>query len=221
MLTEFQSPERLPDSVSALNQEADHRIANSLALIGGLVRLRAARANAVESPRTFLMEIADRIDTVGQLHRLIARSSNGTVQLSEFLQEICGRLGALASHRVSFLIDCFPEQIVPFNIALSLGLITAELFSNSLKYAHPSGLPVNISVTCGQSSEQQLTLVYEDDGVGFPEEFDIAHDGHLGMQFIRMLGQGLEGTPEWCSDPLGIRFQISVPLPATRITKIE
>ncbi len=215
MLAKSQSKERLPHSVRTLSGEADHRIANSLAMISSLVRLRAARANSAESPRTFLMEIADRIETVGQLHGLIAQSGAGTVQLSKYLQEICERLGALAPDGVSFSIDCSPEQIVPFNVASPLGLIAAELFSNSLKYAHPAGLAVKMALSCTRSSEHQLTFSYEDDGVGFPEDFDIAHDGHLGMQFIRLLSKNLRGTPEWHSDPLGIRFEILVPMSAT------
>src|SRR6202451_2879616 len=158
MFTQSQSPELLPHRVPVLRGEADHRIANSLAMISSLVRLRAARADSTDSPQTLLMEIADRIDTVGQLHRLIAQSSRGTVQLSKYLQEICERLGALASEGVSFSVGCSPEQIVPFTVASPLGLITAELFSNSLKYAHPSGLPVKIALSCSRSAEHQLTF---------------------------------------------------------------
>jgi two-component sensor histidine kinase len=136
MFAQYQSPERSPHGVRTLSGEADHRVANSLAMISSLVRLRAAKATFTDSPQTFLTEIADRIDTVGQLHRLIAQSSGGTVHLSKYLQEVCERLGALASDGVSFSVGCSPEQIVPFSVASPLGLITAELFSNSLKYAH-------------------------------------------------------------------------------------
>jgi two-component sensor histidine kinase len=221
MFAESQSPELPPPGIPVLSGESDHRIANSLGMISSLVRLRAAKATASESPRTLLMEIADRIDTVGQLHRLIAQSSGGTVQLSKYLQEICDRLGALASDGVSFSVGCSPEQIVPFTIASPLGLITAELFSNSLKYAHPTGLPVKISISCNRSEEHQLTFVYEDDGVGFPEGYDIAHDGHLGMQFIRLLSKQLRGTPDWLSDPIGIRFKVLIPMSSTWKANVE
>jgi two-component sensor histidine kinase len=52
---------------------------------------------------------------------------------------------------------------------LPLALITAELVSNSLKYAHPAGLPTKISLSCRPDDKGDLTIVYEDDGVGFPE----------------------------------------------------
>ena len=192
--------------------EVDHRIANSLAAISGLVRVRARAAGDVADPKTFLLEIADRIDTVGKLHRLLAYSNSGNVRLDQYLQEICDRLGSsLATSTPIYSVECSPEQIVPFNVALPLGLITAELFSNSLKYAHPAGLPVKVSVCCTQASADEFILSYEDDGVGFPENFDLTHDGHLGMRFIRSLSEQLGGTHTWLSDPLGVQFEMRFP----------
>jgi two-component sensor histidine kinase len=199
------SPETSPRL--ELSREADHRIANTLAVISSLVRVRARAANDTDGVQTFLMEIADRIETVAKLHRLLAASDNGSVQLNDYLQEICKRLSsALASSSISYSVDCSFAHIVPFGMAQPLGLIVAELFSNSLKYAHPAGTPVKIAVSCTRT-----TMRYEDDGVGFPEGFDVSHDGHLGMRFIRSLSVQLNGTESWLSDPLGIRFEIIAP----------
>lgn len=193
----------------ALFGEIDHRIGNSLAAISGLVRVRAKAAGHVKDPETFLSEIADRIDTVGKLHRLLAYSNNGSVRLDLYLREICDRLGsALAANAPVYTVDCSPENETPFSVALPVGLITAELFSNSLKYAHPAGLPVVISVYCNRTPTGELLYSYEDDGVGFPEAFDLSHDGHLGMRFIRSLSEQLGAAHKWLTDPLGVRFEM-------------
>jgi two-component sensor histidine kinase len=195
-------------------KEAEHRIANSLQLISSLVRQRA-RSGAVSDPRTFLLEIADRIETVGKLHRFLGESTSGTVQLRKYLEEICNRLrGALTPAATSFSFDCPADCHVPAKTALSLGLITAELISNSLKYAHPAGLPTKISLSCAHEEEGRLMIAYEDDGVGFPEGFEVNETGHMGMTFIRLLSEGLDGHHEWHSDSLGIRFEIVLPLGA-------
>ncbi len=168
------------------------------------------------------MEIADRIETVAHLHRLLAQFTDGSVQIGKYLQEICERLSrALASGGASFSVACSPAHAVPSTVALPLGLITAELYSNSLKYAHPSGLPVKATLSCSRSANDQLRFSYEDDGVGFPEGLDIAHDGHQGMLFIRSLSKQLGGTHEWSSDPLGIRFELSVPMSPAVVTKMS
>jgi len=201
----------LPKSISSLGGEADHRIANSLAIIGGLVRLRA-RKGSFADPRTFLMEIADRIETVGTLHRLVAHSNSGTVQLSKYLQEICESMSTALATNASFSVKCSPDWIMPFKLASVLGLIVAELFSNSVKYAHPAGLPVKITIFCSRIEPDRISIVYEDDGVGFSEGFDHSRDGGLGMELIRGLSAQLNGTQRWYSDSLGIRFEIVAPL---------
>ena len=195
-------------------KEAEHRIANSLQLISALVRQRA-RTRDVSDPQTFLLEIADRIETVGKLHRFLGESTTGTVQLRKYLEEICNRLrGALTPAATSFSFDCPADCQLPAKTALSLGLITAELISNSLKYAHPAGLPTRISLSCAHQEEGRLMIAYEDDGVGFPEDCDFNEAGHMGMNFIRLLSMGLDGHHEWHSDSLGIRFEIVLPIKA-------
>jgi two-component sensor histidine kinase len=195
------------------NRGADHRIANSLAVINGLVRVRA-RPDQGHANETFLLEIADRIDTVAKLHRLLAHPDSDVIELHIYLQEICQRLGNAPATAAapSFSVSWPLNQTVPFNVAMPLGLITAELFSNSLKYAHPTGMPAKISVSCKAIAEHGLTALlfeYEDDGVGFPEGFDISNDGNLGMRFIRSLSKQINGTPQWISDPLGVHFELS------------
>jgi two-component sensor histidine kinase len=196
-------------------EEAEHRIANSLQMISALVRQRA-RIGHVPNPQTFLLEIADRIDTVGKLHRLLGdETATRTVQIRTYLQEICDRLrGALAPEATSFSFDCPLDCPLPAKTALPLALITAELVSNSLKYAHPTGLPTKITLSCRPDEKGDLTIVYEDDGVGFPEGFDAAEAGHVGMRLIQLLSKGIGGHHEWLSDPLGIRFEIVLPIKA-------
>ncbi len=118
--------------------------------------------------------------------------------------------GALAQKRCSFDVYCEGNYVVPARIALPLGLMTGELFSNSLKYAHPAGLPTKVSITC-DNEVYALVLAYEDDGVGFPEHFDVSRDGNLGFRFIHALVSQVGGTHEWFGDPLGIRFSVRVP----------
>ena len=128
------------------------------------------------------------------------------------MEEVYNRLrGALAPTATSFSFDCPADYPLPAKTALPLALITAELMSNSLKYAHPAGLPTKITLSCRPDEKGGLTIVYEDDGVGFPEGFDVNEPGHMGMNFIRLLSKGLDGEHEWHSDPLGIRFEITLP----------
>ncbi|HEX6866506.1 MAG TPA: histidine kinase dimerization/phosphoacceptor domain -containing protein, partial [Caulobacteraceae bacterium] len=68
-----------------LDREANHRIANNLSVLAGLVRLHAAQATSrADNPFSgsevsgLLDEIGARIDTVGRLHRLLSSAPAGT-----------------------------------------------------------------------------------------------------------------------------------------------
>jgi two-component sensor histidine kinase len=213
MLTLAGTDTSLTDRPHTYREEAEHRIANSLQMISALVRQRA-KSSQVSGPQTFLLEIADRIETVGKLHRLLGESTEtGTIQIRKYLKEVCDRLtGALAPAATSFSFDCPRDCPLPAKTALPLALITAELVSNSLKYAHPTGLPTKITLSCRPDEKGDLTIVYEDDGVGFPEGFDVNEAGHVGMRLIQLLSKGVGGHHEWLSDPLGIRFEIVLPM---------
>jgi two-component sensor histidine kinase len=215
MLTLAGTDTSLTDRPHTYREEAEHRIANSLQMISALVRQRA-KSSQVSDPRTFLLEIADRIETVGKLHRLLGESTEtGTVQIRKYLKEVCDRLtGALAPTATSFSFDCPRDCLLPAKTALPLALIAAELVSNSLKYAHPAGLPTKITLSCRPDEKGDLTIVYEDDGVGFPEGFDVSEAGHVGMRLIQLLSKGVGGRHAWLSDPLGIRFEIVLPITA-------
>lgn len=69
-------------------------------------------------------------------------------------------------------------------------------------------------MSCSHEDGDRLGIAYADDGVGFPEDFDVNEAGHMGMNFIRLLSTGLDGHHEWRSDPLGVRFRIVIPIHA-------
>nr|QQZ49959.1 hypothetical protein JKL49_25250 [Phenylobacterium glaciei] len=68
--------------------EADHRIANHLAMLGGYVRLKAAGVSG--EGRLLLETIGAQVDAVSRLHRALAtHGQHGAVDLSEHLRAIC------------------------------------------------------------------------------------------------------------------------------------
>jgi two-component sensor histidine kinase len=94
---------------------------------------------------------------------------------------------------------------------LSLGLLVSELVANSVKYAHPAGLPVKIDIGCEQNA-CQFVIEFADDGVGLPEGFDPAVDGGLGLRVVRSLAAQLGATIKFDSSPLGTRVRLKMPI---------
>src|SRR5580658_5287299 len=88
-----------PKPGNDLVAEANHRAANSLALLGGLVRMQARAIGKSSQPysnaeiRLLFDGVAARIATIGQLHRLLASiPAEGALPLNAHLREICANL---------------------------------------------------------------------------------------------------------------------------------
>ena len=191
--------------------ESDHRIANSLAAISNLIRMKAANTPgeaSVEHVRQVLLDASGRVDTVARLHRLLARADGDAVPLALFLEDVCAAMGSIVvdDDQVKVTVECPDDLAIPAKAAMPLGFLTAELFSNSAKYAHPAGLPTIITIRCSHAQDGMLTFVFEDDGVGLPENFDLARDGSLGMRVAQDLGRQLHGQCEWQDTGIGLRY---------------
>jgi two-component sensor histidine kinase len=207
-------------SADLLRNEADHRIANNLALIVGLVRLRARSVVQKSGPidrdevRLLLEDVASRVDTVARLHRMLSRPSRqGAVNIGDYLQEICESmsmsLAAAEGVRLSHEVDA--ACLLPPDQVLSLGLLVSELIANSIKHAHPSGVAGQIHLGCHCAPGGILVVDITDDGIGLPENFDPKIDGSLGFRLVRSLGEQLGGTLSFDSDALGTCVRLHMP----------
>ena len=140
---------------------------------------------------------------------MIAASPTQYVSLEAYLNDMCRNLSsAIGARETTFSVAFDCKRQFPGSVALSFGLITAELFSNALKYAHPAGEPLKIAIACKDTPEGFL-FVFQDNGVGLPGcfSFDSAQAG-MGMRFIRALSQKLGAEPKWTNDEHGLRFEI-------------
>jgi two-component sensor histidine kinase len=192
--------------------EADHRIANNLASLNGVIRLQ--RGAIGKSGKTFtsdqvcvlLDDISARLEVTARLHKALALSENGNgVNLGDFLRDICEMIGALAPQGKMKLTfnDSSSGNIDPRH-ALRAALIAAELLTNACKYAHPSGLIVKVHIHSETKGDGSFVVEVTDDGVGFPEDFDPLTDGGLGFQLMRALANGLNAKLQFEHDSLGV-----------------
>jgi len=201
----------------------NHQLANHLALISGLVRLQALDLGEKDvmtgsDIRLALEETIARIDAVTRLHRLLATSDDKTVDLGVYLQAILE--GVAFSFRFIGKMAVRPPSAVGYHVggdqALPVGLLVAELVTNGIKYAHPSGIAGVLSVTCSKRDDA-IFVETIDDGVGLPEGLDPMTGGGLGLRLVRSLAQQIRGALVFDSGPLGLRVQLKLPTAILRI----
>jgi two-component sensor histidine kinase len=209
-----------PIAANDLVAEANHRAANSLALLGGLVRMQAraignnSRSYSNAEIRLLFDGIAARIATIGQLHRVLATiPAHGAVPLNAHLREVCTHLiTAFSSEQQAIRIKYHGTDCqVPARHVQSITLIISEILTNAMKYAHPTGIAVEMTVTCESRSDGTLLISISDDGIGLPEGFDHHRDGGIGFQIIRALASEIGATLDIHSDTLGVTFRLEVP----------
>jgi two-component sensor histidine kinase len=97
--------------------------------------------------------------------------------------------------------------------ASALILACSEIATNALKYAHPTGLPVEMIISAAPASPAAVALTISDDGVGLPENFVEARDAGVGLKLVRSLIEGVGGALTISSGPLGLTFNIELPRP--------
>jgi two-component sensor histidine kinase len=93
--------------------EADHRIANNLANLSGVIRLqrnaisRSGRTFTTEQVCMLLDDIDARIEVTAKLHKSLARAVNGNgVNLGDFVEEISEMISALGPEgRMNLTVD--------------------------------------------------------------------------------------------------------------------
>ena len=199
--------------------ESDHRIANNLAGLSGAIRLQRNAVSRSGKPLTadqvcqLLDDISARIEVTAKLHKSLAVAGNGNgVNLGSFLEEIAEMIGTLGPERkMKLTVACSGENHIEPRHALHAGLITAELLTNAVKYAHPTGVTVNIQVRCETNDDGSFLVEVTDDGVGFPENFDPSADGGLGFQLMRALAKGLNAELQFEHDSLGVCARLVKP----------
>lgn len=199
--------------------ESDHRIANNLASLSSAIRLQ--RNGISKSDKTLtaaqvcllLDDISARIEVTAKLHKSLAVSANGGgVNLGDFLREVAEMIGTLGSEgKMDLTVDRSGDGRIEPRHALHAGLITAELLTNAVKYAHPTGLPVKVRVHCETASNGSFLVAVTDDGVGFPENFNPETDGGLGFALMRALANGLNAELQFEHDSLGVRARLVKP----------
>ena len=210
----------IPDPAPDPAAEAHHRIANNLALLTGLVRMQAAsikkKGETYSSAEVCLLldGMAARIGAISQLNRILSRGQAGSVvNMQPHLKEITDAFAhALSSPEQKIrVIHTGGDCLVLMRHVQPLVLILCEIFINAMKYAHPAGVPLIMTVDCEPAMDGRLLLSISDDGVGLPDGFQPETEGGMGFRVMYRLAQEIGCELQILSTQLGLSFRLSLP----------
>ncbi len=196
-----------------LLRETYHRVKNNLQIIDGLLVMQARQLTDPEAA-TALLNLRGRIHALGLVHHQLMHSKNlVTFDIAPFLAELSANLlegGADGDIKLS--VSAIPLE-VGLDFAIPLGLLVAELVTNSLKHAFVDGKGA-IQVSLERAADGEVALVVSDNGRGRPA-VDAAMGGRkrgLGTSIVKGLVNQLQGTIIMGNDR-GARTEIRVAPP--------
>jgi PAS domain S-box-containing protein len=184
---------------TVLLQEIHHRVKNNLAVISGLLSMKAD-ATGSEEAKEALKASQKRVHSMALIHeQLYGSSSLDRINFSDYARELVGALCATfcdESSRISIEMDVDPIEI-GIERAVPCALILNELLTNAFKYAFPGGRNGKVRVALHECAPDLLELSVEDDGIGLPAGFLADRNTQsLGLKIVGILTRQLEGSIE-------------------------
>lgn len=189
--------DKLREAVEArelLLREADHRIKNSLQLVGSVLSLQRSRLTDRDA-REALDDAIARVRAVGEAHKALHQSTDlHSVAFADMLRDLCAHAGRL-NPAVTVDCACAGEIELDTERAIPLGLIVSELLTNAAKHAYADGGVVQAAAAL---TDGLLEITVADRGVGMP---DGPPANGLGSSIVRALTRQIGAEMEVASTP--------------------
>ena len=193
-----------------LLREVHHRVKNNLQIIISLLNLQS-RYITDETTLSAFRESQNRIKAMALVHEKLYQSSDiSKIDLENYIKFLGNNLISFFGVKgkgITLRMD-IRDISIAIDTAIPIGLIMNELISNSLKYAFPDGREGEISLAIHRQNNT-LTIVYKDNGIGIPQDFDWRNAKSLGLRLVIGLVEQLQGTIE-LDRTVGTAFNIVV-----------
>ncbi len=180
-----------------LLKEVHHRVKNNMQVISSILNLQSKHIEDEQALKMF-KNGQSRIRSMAMVHEKLYESADlAGIDFAEYVQSTTSYLFSL--HGVSGVVRLdidIKDIFLDVSTAIPCGLIINELVSNSLKYAFGDGREGEILIKLYSDKAGKLTLVVEDDGIGFSKDVDFRKTESLGMQLVIMLVEQLGGAIE-------------------------
>lgn len=193
----------------AMRREVDHRVRNSLANVGAMVRM-AARGAGTEA-REVLQEVERRISAMVELHADLYRvdDPNAPIELTQYLGRVSANLRDILPPGVELETGFDPVSLVSRR-ASALGVLVNEMIANSCKHAFPEGRAGRIVMSGTVGDGGRYRIVCEDNGVGSGGA--ASPSSGMGQKIMEASAAQLDGLLRASSGASGYRIELDFPL---------
>lgn len=183
-----------------LLKEIHHRVKNNLEIVSSLLELQMAQ---IEDPsvQSAMLASQNRVHSMGIIHQKLYQGEHlASIEMRDYFINLGASILASFNAEGRIKIECnMPQLILDVDTAISIGLITNELITNSLKYAFAEKEQGEIKISLDERPTKEpggLVLKISDNGIGKP--MDSAPKGTgFGTQLIALLTKQLDGQMQY------------------------
>ncbi len=178
-----------------LLKEIHHRVKNNMQVISSLLQLQTQYIED-EATLSLFEESQTRIHSMALIHEQLYQSDSlAQIDIQTYVENLVANLFqsfGCCNDLIEFNVNIDPI-FLNIETAIPCGLIINELVSNSLKYAFPSGVKGEIKIDFHQVLLERFHLSIQDNGSGFPADFNVENTETLGVRLVKMLAEQLDG----------------------------
>ena len=202
--------DRLLDQKKVLAEELQHRVRNNLQLVYGMLSKQLDDTPDKAGQRG-IKAISRRVSTLAQVYdHLLGSEMTRTTDFGSYLRSLCLNLAEIqAAPEGSVTLTCDSDAIVlDLDVVTALGIVVAEVVTNSYDHAFPDGKTGSIIVSVRRADGDIATITISDDGTGFPAK---AENKRHGLGLVRRLVEQIRGSAIIDSDH-GTIWTIKLPV---------
>jgi two-component sensor histidine kinase len=208
-----QSNEQLKLSLhekEVLLKEVHHRVKNNLNVIISLLSLQS---KSFDDPKVIEVfeNSKNRIYSIALVHEQLYQSQTfSQINFRDYIRQLVSGLFYSCSDSAAPIQLTFEVDEIYLNIetAIPCGMIINELVTNAIKYAFPDHRSGEIKIILKANNLRKFYLTIQDNGIGFPPEFDWENASSLGLTLVRLLMKQLDGTIELETNTVGVSFDL-------------
>ena len=197
------------DEKKILLDEIQSRIQNSLQTIISIIDSEYLQ-NECKNSSEFNQEIQNRAKAVELINEKLCQSEDfAMIDFAEYIMELTDYLFDFYSVNPNLIHLEMDIEGIPLDIdvAIPCGLIINELVTNSIKHAFKSKIAGG-KIQIKFYSNDETKLMVADNGVGFPESFEMEYTETSGLRLVNKLVKQLNGKIEFNKDG-GTEFRIT------------
>jgi PAS domain S-box-containing protein len=208
--------EKLKESLEnreVLLRELYHRTKNNMQVICAMIRLRINDITD-EKSKMYFKELDNRILAMSLVHQKLYESKNlSIIDIGDYTKDLSKQIVVNSKGdniEIKFSID-IQKILLPIECANPYGLLIAELIANSCKHAFKDMSNGLITISMKPLEDNQLKLVYSDNGRGLPADFSIMDSSTFGFRIIKNLAENQLYGSFRVLDAIGFSVEIVFP----------